>query len=313
MSATYHMGERAVQERAGVRAMSERIGRVFQAEMKPLFRTFIAHQRLVVLATVDGHGYPWASLLLGPPGFLHTPDERIVVITAAPAPGDPLPARLRTRPEIGIVVIDFATWQRLRVNGTAVNAADGTIVVTTEQVYGNCQQYIQRRAYAADDTTAADAGAVLEGTVLSPAQQAWIAAADTFFVASAHPEAGADASHRGGPPGFVQVVDDRTLRWPDYAGNMMFNTLGNIAAHPQIGLLFLDFTVGRILQLAGRAEILWDEAAAAAFPGAQRLVACTIDHVRELRGAYQGRWEFIEPSPFNPSAADPADEPLANR
>src|SRR4051812_3619950 len=98
--------------------MSERIGKVFQAEMKPLFRAFIAHQRLAVLATLDGRGYPWASLMLGPPGFLHTPDERTIVIEAVHAPGDALHDRLRERAEIGIVVIDFATWQRLRVNGT---------------------------------------------------------------------------------------------------------------------------------------------------------------------------------------------------
>lgn len=312
MSATYHAGERAVQERAGVRTMSERIGKVFQAEMKPLFRAFIAHQRLAVLATVDEDGYPWASLVLGPLGFLSTPDERTVVIDAVPAPGDLLRERLWHHPEIGIVVIDFTTWQRLRVNGIAALTADGTIVATTEQVYGNCQQYIQRREFTADNTNATS-GAVVEGMALTEPQQEWIAAADTFFVASTHPEAGADASHRGGPPGFVQVVDDRTLRWPDYAGNMMFNTLGNIAAHPQIGLLFLDFTGGRILQLIGRAEIVWNEADVATFPGAQRLVTCIIDRVREIHGACQGRWDFIEPSPFNPSATDASNGPLAKR
>jgi predicted pyridoxine 5'-phosphate oxidase superfamily flavin-nucleotide-binding protein len=306
MSATYHAGERAVQERVGVRAMSERIGKVFRAEMKPLFRSFIAHQRLAVVATVDAHGYPWASLLTGEPGFLQTPDERTLVIDAVPPSGDLLVEHLRGRPEIGIVMIDFATWQRLRVNGTAIRATDGIIVVTTEQVYGNCQQYIQRREFSADAAQSGTTDAALEGTTLTAAQQAWIAAADTFFIASAHPEAGADASHRGGPPSFVHVSDERTLRWPDYAGNRMFNTLGNIAAYPQAGLLFLDFAGRRILQLIGRAEIVWDETAIAAFPGAERFVAFTIDRVREIHGAYQGRWAFIEPSPFNPSDDPPA-------
>ena len=61
-------------------------------------------------------------------------------------------------------------------------------------------------------------------------QRAWVAAADTFFIASAAPGGGADASHRGGNPGFVRVRDAATLEWPDYSGNTMFNTLGNITA-----------------------------------------------------------------------------------
>ena len=79
-----------------------------------------------------------------------------------------------------------------------------------------------------------------------------------FFFTSVHPERGVDASHRGGQAGFVNIVDDRTLRIPDYLGNSMFNTLGNFTANPRAGLIFPDFESGRTLQLIGRPEILYD-------------------------------------------------------
>ena len=83
-------------------------------------------------------------------------------------------------------------------------------------------------------------------------------AADTFFVASAHPRRGTDVSHRGGDPGFVRMLDDHTLRVPDYAGNSMFNTLGNLHVNPRAGLLFVDFDRWRTLQLTGTATIRFD-------------------------------------------------------
>jgi uncharacterized protein len=85
-----------------------------------------------------------------------------------------------------------------------------------------------------------------------------ITKADTLFVASAHSERGVDASHRGGNRGFVRVVDDRTLRIPDYKGNCIFNTLGNFPVNPRAGVVLLDFESHRTLQLVGRPEILYN-------------------------------------------------------
>jgi len=85
-----------------------------------------------------------------------------------------------------------------------------------------------------------------------------IRGADTFFLGTTHPERGSGASHRGGPPGFVRVGGGE-LWWPDYPGNNMFNSFGNLAIDPETPLLFLDFTTGRTLQLTGAAEIEWGE------------------------------------------------------
>src|SRR5260370_2360405 len=84
-----------------------------------------------------------------------------------------------------------------------------------------------------------------------------VVATDVLFVATGHPQRGADASHRGGNPGFVEVVDANTLRIPDYSGNSLFNTLGNLLVDPRYGMLIPNFQSGRMLQLTGTAKVTW--------------------------------------------------------
>ena len=88
---------------------------------------------------------------------------------------------------------------------------------------------------------------------------ALIRSADTFFLGTTHPERGNDASHRGGPAGFVHA-DATTVEWPDFPGNNMFNSFGNLEIDPTAALLFMDFDSGRTLQLSGRAVVDWETA-----------------------------------------------------
>jgi hypothetical protein len=90
------------------------------------------------------------------------------------------------------------------------------------------------------------------------------------------------------------------LLWPDYSGNNMFQTLGNLALNPACGLLFLDFENGSTLQLSGRAEVLWDDPRLADFPGARRLVRFGLTEVVEVQDGLPFRWNFHGYSPFNP-------------
>ncbi|NEO48940.1 MAG: pyridoxamine 5-phosphate oxidase, partial [Moorea sp. SIO4A3] len=116
-----------------------------------------------------------------------------------------------------------------------------------------------------------------------------------------NPETGADASHRGGYPGFIQVISDNQLVFPDYAGNNMFQTLGNLTVNPHAGLLFIDFERGNTLQLTGIAEVIWDQSRFTTVPGAQRLVEFHIDQVLDTTNASPIRWRFGEYSPANPA------------
>ena len=86
-------------------------------------------------------------------------------------------------------------------------------------------------------------------------RRALIERADTAFVGSLHPARGVDASHRGGAPGFIQVVDATTLRVPDYPGNSMFMTLGNFEVDSRASLAVLDFERGRVVSFSGSARL----------------------------------------------------------
>jgi uncharacterized protein len=206
-----------------------------------------------------------------------------------------------------VLVIDLATRKRLRVNGTVEPAADGGILVRVRQVYWNCPKYIQRRVVDGrpDRSSALPLGGASGGERRgSPDdQRAWVARADTFFIASVHPRGGGDALHRGGAPGFVQLARRRgcgPARVPDYSGNTMFNTLDNLAVHPAAGLLFPDFTSDATLQLTGTTELLWERGQFAAWPGAERAVRFRVGEAIERPESSLRRCRLVEYSPFNP-------------
>jgi ferredoxin-NADP reductase len=99
-----------------------------------------------------------------------------------------------------------------------------------------------------------------------------------------------DASHRGGPAGFVKVQSDTRIAFPDYAGNNHFNTLGNIFVDPRVGLLFVDFSGGSLLQVTGKASVMWNDIDLFMYPGAQRLVVVDIEEIVRLDSAVPLRW-----------------------
>jgi predicted pyridoxine 5'-phosphate oxidase superfamily flavin-nucleotide-binding protein len=298
----YHEGERAVQRRAGGAATAERLERGIRSELPDVARDFLAGLRLLFAGATDPDGRVWCSVLSGAPGFVSTPDERTVVVAAQPPAHDPLARTLGGGPApVGLLGIEPQTRRRMRVNG--IGELDrGGLRVRTEQVYSNCPKYIARRDVAGAAAPAALPVAA-ERPRLSSADRRLVAAADTFCIATAAPDGSADASHRGGSPGFVTVHDDRRISFPDYAGNSMYMTLGNIAASPRAGLLFVDWETGDTLQLTGHATVDWSAERAAAIPGAQRVVDIAVEHVVHTAGALPLRWMLEERSRFNPPAA----------
>ena len=295
---SYHAGELAVQARAGVGAEGLVAGDMYRPSMPTGVQRFLALQQLAILSTQDANGQVWASMRSGLPGFLRVLDPTKVEIGGYSHPDDPLLKNLATPSLAGMLAIQLAARQRIRLNGTALLRPNGKIVLTTQQVYGNCPQYIQARAVTGEgpvSVAAAQPGARLDSRL-----RHWVETADTLFIATSHPESGADASHRGGRPGFVRVEDENRLLVPDYSGNKMFNTLGNLAVNPRAGLLFPDFKSGAALQLSGRAQILWDDLRLTEFAGAQRLLAFEIERVIELPQATRLLFDFQGYSPTLP-------------
>lgn len=281
----FHAGERELQRRAGVAEEARAVGRIIGPAISPAVARFLSRQRLAVASTTDGRGRVWASPLTGAPGFLRVEGEDLRIASAAP-PGDPLFENLSNAGPLGLLVIDPRTRQRMRFNGIGWRAL-GALVLRPQQVYGNCPQYIQLRAAEPDAPAAITEPKV--SNRLNRRQREWIRRADTLFIASRHPEAGADASHRGGLPGFVEVARPTRLSFPDYPGNAMFNTLGNLLVNPKAGLLFVDFSNGDVLQLTGQANL-----------EAGFTVVFDVAEARETRGASPLRYRLLEYSPVNP-------------
>jgi uncharacterized protein len=301
MSGKYHAGELAVQRKAGVSAMAQKVGNIIRPNIPAAAQDFLAEQKIVAISSVDVNNRVWATLLYGEPGFVQILDETTIVIQPQSSVGDPLFENLKNHSVVGMIALDAATRRRMRLNGQADLQPDGSLKISSQQVYANCPKYIQARQ--ADDNVQSSILPVqkTESTVLNQFQQNWIAGSDTFFVATYHPESNtADASHRGGLPGFVRVVDEQTLIWPDYSGNTMFNTLGNIAANPNTGLIFPDWQGGHTLQLTGQAQIIWDEEQIKLFTGAERLVQFKVAQVVQTNNAFAANWQFLSYSPHNP-------------
>lgn len=296
----YHEGEIAVQRRAGVRDRAEEMAGMVGASVPASeeVRALVDDQPHAVVASVDREGNVWTSFLTGRSGFIDVLDDRTVRFGADPVDGDPLADHLREGMPAGVLLVDPRDRNRLRLNGVARPAETG-FELAIEEAFPNCPKYIQRRSFerAVDGTDGSGERTVADG--LRPDHREWIESADTFFIGSYHPPAGADASHRGGDPGFVDVEGD-TIVYPDYPGNSMFCTLGNVAAHSRVGLLFVDFTDGRTLQITGRAEVVWDDDRIAASDGAERLVEITAERSVDLAAGTPLRWSLEERSPFNP-------------
>jgi predicted pyridoxine 5'-phosphate oxidase superfamily flavin-nucleotide-binding protein len=301
MEQPFHAGEAAVQERAGVRAQVEATGgRMIRDFMPDQHRELFGKLPTLLVGSLDAQRRPWASMLVGRPGFVSSPDARRLRIAALPDAADPLAAQLAEGTPVGLLGLEPATRRRNRMNGRVVALDAAGFEVGVEQSFGNCPQYIQAREPSWRE--AAGPGAVERfGATLPAAAVALVQRADTLFIASAAREAGrggpahgVDVSHRGGRPGFVRVQRDEhgahVLTIPDFRGNNLFNTLGNLVAHPQAGLLFFDPDSGDRLQLAGRAELVWDGAALAAFAGALRLLRITVETGAWAAAALPLRW-----------------------
>ena len=225
----------------------------------------------MLYGTVDADGKPWASILEGELAFAHSPEPGMLHFSRLPGADDP--AQLSDGAAIGLLGIELHTRRRNRINGRIHSITAGGLEVTVEQSFGNCPQYIQLRQFRsvplADPLTRI--AQHLDG--LDDGARAMIAGADTFFVASyvdVDGQRSVDVSHRGGQSGFVQVEGNR-LTIPDFAGNLFFNTLGNLLLNPRAGLLFIDFNSGDLLQLSGHTEIILEGPQIEAFQGAERL------------------------------------------
>ena len=134
----------------------------------------------------------------------------------------------------------------------------------------------------------------------SAGDAAWIEAADMFFLATADEQGRPTVSYKGGDPGFVRIVDEKTLAWPNYDGNGMYLSMGNLSKNPHVGLLFIDFQDPSRLRVEGEARIVMDDPLLADWPEAQFVVRVTPRAIYPNCPRYIHRMDLVERSEFVP-------------
>lgn len=191
--------------------------------------------------------------------------------------------------------------RRNRFNGSARLLSNGLLSIRVEQAFGNCPQYINERIVEAVQQSNVAAAVAVRGVELTADLIALIRRADTMFLGSGWnsssntdtessnlPQHGMDASHRGGPPGFVSASAKR-LQFIDRKGNNLFNTIGNLVQDPRVGVLFVDFENGGLLHVSGRATVVFDESV-------ERDVSIDVDEFVWRPSALPLRWHLSRQS-----------------
>jgi predicted pyridoxine 5'-phosphate oxidase superfamily flavin-nucleotide-binding protein len=210
---------------------------------------------------VDERGQPAASLLAGPPGFVGSPDAGTLRVNALPRDDDPLHDNLRLGAPVALLGIQPHTRRRNRANGSLRQRDGNGFSLHVQHSFGNCPKYIHPREVTY--LGASNREPVSVSTRLGERERTLIQRADTFYIASAHPQSfdatpahGVDVSHRGGPRGFAHFTGDDQFIVPDYPGNNLYMTLGNLSLNRAAGLLFIDMPTGDLLQVQANAELL---------------------------------------------------------
>lgn len=295
----FHAGELAVQQAAGVEQEAARLeGMLDPADLGGGAVAFLAGQSFAAMTGRGRDGRLWTSPLVGPPGFLHVTGPKSLQIPTGFLPADPLHELTPGQP-VGLIAIDYSRRRRFRINGTLDDVDPRGLAITVDEAYGNCPQFIPQRTFEPVPTVGRGHDPHLAPAPASTdADTTTIRTADTFLLGTAHPRRGSDASHRGGPPGFVRVKGN-LLWWPDYAGNNMFNSLGNLHVNPEAALLFLDFADHSALHVNGTAELVTVGPGSPGDDGhTGRRIVFTVRH--SLRTPLSAGSELIASYPRNP-------------
>jgi len=137
-------------------------------------------------------------------------------------------------------------------------------------------------------------------TAFTDEDRAFIERCAMFFVATADTQGRPDCSYKGGVPGFVRVLDEHTLAFPDYDGNGMYRSWGNVMVNPHAGLLFLDFEIPKRIRVNGTVRISEDDPLRAAYPGSVFIVRVTAERIFPNCPRYLHKMQLVEHSAYAP-------------
>ncbi|KAF1993429.1 hypothetical protein P154DRAFT_527759 [Amniculicola lignicola CBS 123094] len=286
---------------------------------------------LLAIGTLDSEGRPWTSVWGGQSGFSQPVGGGMVgTRTIVDGVHDPVVQALTGGTEKGEMVrgegkllsglaLDLMNRKRVKIFGLMVAGALGEVTVEgasdaetskdlpekqdqlqlvykVEQSLGNCPKYMNQYELRPTLTTAK---LVEKADRLGEKAKELVKRSDMFFLSSSTDE-DMDTNHRGGPPGFVRVISDTEIVYPEYSGNRLYQTLGNLQINPRVGITFPDYETGDILYVTGEAEILVLDDAAKVLPGSNLALKIKIAEARLVEGGLPFRGERKGPSPYNP-------------
>ncbi|SMG48341.1 PNPOx family protein [Arenibacter troitsensis] len=305
MHTTFHSGEIEIQKMTGEVSIADSNARMIKDTIIKGAIKFIEKQSMVIVSSIDKSNQVWTSILVGDAGFAEVPVSNSLSINLENVHSDQQDIfykNIVNGNQIGTLFIELATRRRFRINGTLALKGN-KINITILEAYPNCPKYIQQRTIQQPNVQRQVDIKKKYGHSLDMDLQNWISSSDTFFVGSISNSGSLDASHRGGKKGFVEVLDDNTLKVPDYPGNSLFNTMGNVAQNNKTGILFIDFANKRTLQLTGKSELVFNQNSAIDLEktgGTGRFWTFKVLEWIMTENQHDANWEFIGNSPFNP-------------
>ena len=301
----FHAGELEIQNKYDIWHDPKLTERLLKDHIMDRLVPFIEQQSTLIISTLDTNGNIWASMLVGGEGFIKaaSPQEIHVHLDRLKSTrNEILFKNIGPSSKIGVLLIDTATRSRYRLNGNATLSSD-VLAITVSEAYPNCPKYIQQRIPVFSAGTSELGVKESSGNGFQDIHRQWIKNADTFFLGSMNAAGDMDASHRGGSTGFIELLEDDTLKIPDYVGNNLFNTLGNFVQVPKAGLLFMDFEKGHSLQLTGGTELIFDQKTSEdneKTMGTGRYWLFRPKHWIQTEFHNKVDWKLVSFSPFNP-------------
>lgn len=286
---------------------------------------------LIAIGTLDKHGRPWTTLWGGEKGISQPIAHGILGIKSQVVrQHDPVVEELVGKDGDGTVVreegegrmvsgltIDLETRKRTKLYGRMVagalsmredeatetqqHVAEVQLVLKIEQSLGNCPKYLNKKHI---EPAESNPELISDSPQLPQQALDLLSKADLFFLSSANHDQDMDTNHRGGPPGFVRVISNDAsgaiLCYPEYSGNRLYQTLGNLKTNPVVGLCVPDFETGDMLYLTGTTTILIGPEAAKILPRSNLAVKITTTSARFVTTALPFRGIPGELSPYNP-------------
>ncbi|OOF99104.1 hypothetical protein ASPCADRAFT_394411 [Aspergillus carbonarius ITEM 5010] len=284
---------------------------------------------LLAMGSVDREGRPWSTVWGGESGFANPITQSTVEVkTPVDSSYDPVveallhdftngPAKMWSG-----LTIDLETRRRAKLYGRRIagsldhgnqyfavkempvsgHAGIAHLTVHIDASLGNCPKYLNRKHII----PTLPAPRLISNSPQIPSEAvSLLEHADCLFVSSCHGDIDMDTNIRGGPPGFVRLVSNApngaVFAYPEYSGNRLYQTLGNLQANPLAGYVFPDFDCGDALYVTGQTQILIGRDAARLLPRSNLAVLVTVTAARYVEKSLSFRGVVGEPSPYNPS------------